>query len=732
MKKIISDLISRFSKTVLLIFLISTTSNASISANSVDGGELKISNGHIDFNFAFYKDHFLRLRSVLPSSFSTKVALPTINIESDNEVFLHITGEDQASHHGSKLTGGNPGIRLKFLTVEEFKISEGKQVVITQKDTITGLRVKSYYELFDNMQVVRRYTKVINEGKSSVDIEYVSSAILNNYSEISEGKPQDNIKIHYAFNSWKQEAQWKTSTPSEMGWDNNEKFNLNTISFTNLGSWSTIKYLPMGMIENSKAGLVWFWQIEHNGSWHFELSNTSNGGSYLYLGGPDGINSQALKILKPGEEYTTVPVALGCVAGGFDNAVAALSQYRRTVLIKSKIPDTKSPVIFNDYMNCLNGNPTTATELPLINAASKAGCDYYVIDAGWYAEKNEIWWDAVGMWEPSKTRFAPNGLKALLDSIRSNGMIPGLWLEPEVVGIKSALKNKPDSWFLLRNGKRIIDHSRYLLDFRNDDVRSYMNSVVDRMINDYGVEYIKMDYNNTVWGAYTQGQSEGQGLLEHNRAVVSWYKEIGERYPQLIIENCASGGCRMDYAMLSVTQLQSSSDQTNYKKYPAIVVGAMAAVIPEQLAVWSYPRKGCSVKEVSFNMVSVMLCRIHQSGNLSELPVESFESVKQAIYVYKSVLAPEISKSVPFFPLGLPSMQDSIAPVALGLRSSNREFIAVWRLSGEKDVWLKNIEGEFVQLLYPTNLEVEVKMNDQGTVLSFPDKYMGAIIEVKK
>ena len=67
------------------------------------------------------------------------------------------------------------------------------------------------------------------------------------------------------------------------------------------------------------------------------------------------------------------------------------------------------------------GNPTTAKELPLIDAAHKAGCEYFCVDAGWYADG--FWWDNVGEWLPSKERF-PNGLEEVMDYIRSKGMIP--------------------------------------------------------------------------------------------------------------------------------------------------------------------------------------------------------------------------------------------------------------------------------------------------------------------
>ena len=137
------------------------------------------------------------------------------------------------------------------------------------------------------------------------------------------------------------------------------------------------------------------------------------------------------------------------------------THYRRAACLRPRSDTRRLPVIFNDYMNCLEGDPTTAKEMPLIDAAAAAGCEYFVIDAGWYAELNENWWGSVGAWQPSKTRW-PGGLQLVLDRIRAKGMVPGLWLEPEVIGINSPLKDKPDAWFFQRHGKRVIDHTRYL------------------------------------------------------------------------------------------------------------------------------------------------------------------------------------------------------------------------------------------------------------------------------
>lgn len=685
--------------------------------------ELKKAGLKIDFDI--YNQSHLRLLNVLPVEYnSSKLAVP-LNNQTGNEVFLYCTGENRSTHQG------NPGMRLEYVGKKEKIIPGGEQVVLIQRDSIKKLRVESFYEFNNAAPIVRRYTKVFNEGKEDVGIEYLSSAMLYNYNDIPN-KIEDNIRIHFAYNQWMQEAQWKTAKPSEFGWNVNDYQYQGAISFSSMGSLSSGKYLPMGMIENTQSGLIWFWQIEHNGSWHWEMSEAGDKSTYLYIGGPDEQNGQAWKLLKPGEYYQTVPVALGCVKGGFNEAVAALTQYRRSVAIRFNQDNQKCPVIFNDYMNCLMANPTTEKEMPLIEAAAKLKIDYFVIDAGWYAELNEGWWSTVGMWQPSKTRFK-GGLEKLLSDIKSKGIIPGLWLEIEVAGINSPLKDKPDDWFLMRHGKRVIDNGRFLLDFRNPEVIAYANGIIDRLIKDFGIGYFKIDYNSMEpIGTETNASSFGQGLLELNRAVIQWYKAILDKYPDLVIEACAGGGKRMDYAMLSQTQLISSSDQQDYKKYPAILVGELAAVLPEQLGVWSYPLPKGNAKEASFNMVNGMLCRLYQSGLISQLPNDSYQQVKKGIELYQSKLAPFIPRSVPFFPLGMPSMSDIYDPIAVGLKQNNKAFVAVWRLKGEPKVSVPlNEKIDNINLIYPDDLGIKVTKIDSSLQVIFPEEYMACILEIE-
>ena len=187
-------------------------------------------------------------------------------------------------------------------------------------DPVLKLAVESVYEAFDGVPVVRRYSRVTNNGSAAVGIEFLSSAMLHGLAA-----PQyydRELRIHVALNSWMAEGQWHTLRPSEMGFVENERTSWSEAQAGSIGSWSTERYLPMAMAENIKLGLTWFWQIEHNGSWYWEISNVSARDNYAddvyaYLGGPDDLHSAAWKRLKPGETYETVPVAIGCVHGGF-------------------------------------------------------------------------------------------------------------------------------------------------------------------------------------------------------------------------------------------------------------------------------------------------------------------------------------------------------------------------------------------------------------------------------
>ena len=276
----------------------------------------------------------------------------------------------------------------------------------------------------------------------------------------------------------------------------------------------------------------------------------------------------------------------------------------------------------------------------------------------------------------------------------------------------------------------MLRNSRYLLDFRNPQVTSYLSDVLRRLVGAYGIGYIKMDYNvNTLTGTDLNADSPGQGLLEHNRAVQRWLDQMLQEFPSLVIENCASGGSRMDYAMLARLPIQSMSDQEDYRRLPSLLVGSTAAVLPEQLGIWSYPLADADVDQASFNMVTAMACRIHQSGRLDNLSPAASAQVKQAIAIYKSEIRPHLVTSIPFYPLGTPAISRKSEPVALGMRSPDATLLYAWRLEGASEVKIP-IRTESATLLFPSDVGIGVQRDANNMTVQFPRPYMGGVFTI--
>ncbi|NLE24249.1 MAG: alpha-galactosidase [Clostridiaceae bacterium] len=630
-------------------------------------------------------------------------------------VEIHESGMNQDAHHGSKHIGSCPGYLLKYYTHRDYRNEYGRKLEIVQQ--YEGVFVTSHIQFFDQISVIRSWTEIKNESSLNHPIEYISSFALTGISDVNPGPRDKGVIMHIPHSTWYGEAQWKSYTLNELGYDAVNTFSMKRVSLSSTGSWPASEYLPMGSYENINSSSTITWQIETTGSWFWELSDVSET-LYLNISGPTYQENSFLKILKPDESFTTIQCAVSFVNGDFQDSIRELTKYRRKIRRKNK--DTENPsVIFNDYMNCLMGDPTTEKLIPLIDAAAEANCKYFCIDCGWYADG--YWWDGVGEWLPSKARF-PNGIKEPLDYIRSKGMIPGLWLELEVMGINCPMVEKvsPD-WFFQRNGRPVKDEGRYQLDYRNPEVIKHANAVIKRLVEDYGVGYIKMDYNiNSGPGTEKDADSIGEGLLQHNRAYLKWLDSVFERYPDLVIENCGSGGMRMEYSLLSRHSIQSVTDQTDYIKMAPIAANCMTAVTPEQAAIWSYPLRDGDLEEAVFNMVNAILFRIHQSGHLAEITKDRFEVIKEGIEYHKHICN-ELKEGLPFWPTGLASMSDEY--LSVGIECKDKLYLAVWRTEGNTDsvqIPIKQAAGKTanIAMAYPSKMQVPFSWDDESCTLS--------------
>lgn len=671
-------------------------------------------------------------------------------------VEIQVTGRNRPSNwHGVKSVQTSPGCELLVRAHRDYRNQQGRKLEWVTEDESSGLQVTLHYQFFDGLPVVRSWTEVTNAGSEPQGLESVSSfCLMGICKEAMYGKqawewkpgetiPARDVRIRVPRHSWRREMHWNWFSLEDLGLTcisdltRFEAESSQVFRVSSTGNWSSKEYVPMGYLEDPSVNTSLFWQIEHNGSWHYEISDFE-GQYYLALHGPDEYHNHWWKELQPGDTFTSVPVCVGAEAADFDAAMGVLTRYRRRIRRKNQDNETL-PVIFNDYMNCLFGDPTTEKELRMIPKAKEAGCEYYVVDAGWYADGE--WWDGVGEWLPSEKRF-PGGFKEVMDAIREEGMIPGAWLELEVMGIRCPLAAQvPDDWFFLRHGKRICDKGRYQLDYRNPEVRAYADSIIKRLVEEYGAGYIKLDYNiEPGIGTTHRADSAGEGLLEHNRAYLDWLDSVFERYPDLVIENCSSGGMRADYALLSRQSVHSTSDQEDYRWYATIAANAPAVLTPEQAAVWTYPLSEGDEEETIFNMVSAMLRRVHQSGHLASLDERRFRLIQEGIACYKSIRQ-DIKRAVPFWPLGLSSYSEPWVVSGLIVPEDKKEkcrYLAVWRRNSEESfcrIPIRELAGQQAELkcIYPKDERCSYEWNpEKGEITAeLPRKMTARVFRLK-
>jgi alpha-galactosidase len=609
-----------------------------------------------------------------------------------------LAGEGKA-WSGRRYCESQAGGRFRYLGHEEGPAgTPWRELRVDLTDPVSGLRAEVFYSVLAGKGALRSWIRLTNSGGIPVTVESVSSFLCGG---LSSGDGPDDIAgldVLWAENDWLAEARWQRRGLRDALPDLNRRAHgadpRGRFGLTSVGSWSSGTYLPMGAMVSRRTGHAWAWQIEHNGAWHWQVGECTHRGvadgsgpgrrhaptgpvtgAYLALLGPAEGEHHWRMTLAPGDTFTTVPVAVVVSDAGFEGAVAALTAVRRA--IRRPHRDLRDlPVIFNDYMNTLMGDPTTERLLPLIAAAAEAGAEYFCIDSGWYADSDQGWWDTVGAWKPAVSRF-PNGITEVFDHIRAAEMVPGLWLEPEVVGVNSpVVRGLPPEAFLLREGRLVVEHGRYHLDLRHPAAVKHLDEVVDFVVRDLGVGYLKLDYNILVCpGPDTGNLSPGAGLLAVNRAHLDWLDGVLDRHPDLVIENCSSGGMRIDYALLSRLQLQSTSDQQDFLRYPPIAAAAATAMTPEQAAVWAYPQPSFTDDEITFTLCGALLGRVQLSGHLDQMSPHQRELVASAVRVYKSI-RPDLAAAVPFWPLGLPRWTDSW--MAFGLRAAGASYLTVW------------------------------------------------------
>jgi len=562
------------------------------------------------------------------------------------------------------------------------------------------------------ISAIRQATTIYNGGETPLLVDNLSSVFVSHIGD--GGKPwyQKRFRLYYAQSCWQGEGQWTSDYVENLGvYSTYNHGNQGTFRLSSIGSWTTGHLHPLMILVDEIEGEAWYFEIHSPASWYMEVNAEGyQENSYLcvYLSAAYEKNDGWFMSLAPGQSYTTRTAVWGKVKGGFEEAVAELTAYKR-LTYRTAFPDGVVPLCFNDCMNCLWAQPTRDRLLPLIKSAAEAGCEIFCIDAGWFGnERANHWSETLGDWVADDRIFGDGDLQGILDEIKARGMKPGVWLEIETVYMTSEFAKAHPEAILRRHGHP-IGNPTSSMDFRRPVVREHLMKVFDRLYG-MGVRFIKNDYNHTVGHMCDSLDGKTCSVVEmraHTKAFLTFIEDVIKTHPGLMIENCGSGAMRCDHATLSRFHVQSTSDQEYYDRYPSIIQGMLACMPPERAGIWAYPypidfhhmpahsevlpipddaylATISDPWQTAFNMVNGMMGCFYMSGRPPYADEAGKQLIKAATELYKKNRK-ALASAYPVYPLGTCRLDDT-GYTALGLlnRSEGKLLLAVWRVRSDE------------------------------------------------
>jgi alpha-galactosidase len=329
-------------------------------------------------------------------------------------------------------------------------------------------------------------------------------------------------------------------------------------------------------------------------------------------------------VLTAPDAYLTV------VSGGLEDACDRILEAQAPDYTVLPASERELPVIYNEYLDSW-GRPTEESILAQIELQKKLGSKYLVIDAGWYYNGN--WSRRQGDWQVSLDLF-PGGIKAITKKIREAGLVPGIWFEFEVVGDESEAFQTNKEHFLTRDGKMVFKSQRAFWDLRKEEARQYLFEHVIEFLRENDFGYIKVDYNETIGIGVDGAESLGEGLRQCVLQTHAFFARMKQELPELVIENCSSGGHRLEPSMMNLCSMASFSDAHECVDIP-LIAAAVARMIPAAKSqIWACLQEKDTLHRAIYSLANGFLGRLCLSGKAAAFTGEKGEAAKKAVVLY--------------------------------------------------------------------------------------------------
>ena len=558
------------------------------------------------------------------------------NAQIDSLVQVKFAGDmyQGAYAPGNTLRNGESTKRFVYVNQEE-KREDKATKILTHMEDGRGHEIVHTLEHRDGEKAVRVYCEFINHSEEDVMLDMFESCSLDGISPYLEGDCSDGILVHRLQSRWSQEGRLLTQSMEELqletAW---APFAVRCERFGQIGSLPVNHYFPFLALEDTVNHVFWGMQLAHNASWQMEIYREDENIA-VSAGLADREFGHWQKKIQPGQVFASPEaIATVCASDNFDEFTRRLVDAGQQAADEGPESEQDLPIIFNEYCTTW-GCPSHENISAILDKIKGRGISYFVIDCGWFKKDGVPWDISMGDYVVSESLF-PEGLEKTIEAIREAGMKPGIWFEIENVGEASQAYQNTDHLLKL-DGKTLTTTRRRYWDMNDPWVQAYLSERVIGTLKKYGFEYMKMDYNDSIGIGCDGFESLGEGLRSNMEAAENFVKKVKEEIPGIILENCASGGHRLEPGYMALTSMASFSDAHECPEIPIIAANLHRAILPRQSQIWAVIRETDSLNRVAYSVAATFLGRMCLSGDVYDLNDDQWTVIDAGIDFYKKI-----------------------------------------------------------------------------------------------
>lgn len=495
------------------------------------------------------------------------------------------------------------------------------ELIVKMRDRNYGLTLELHYCVFEERDVITRYAKLINTSEQPVELKRLMSMQL------------DEIAEDYVFTTFN--GNWA----NEMN-RNDHNVVCGKIVNASVTGTSSNRANPFVMLAPAEitedAGECFGFNLIYSGN-HYEACEYNAFGKLRLVSGinPMGFSYQ----IGVAESFESPEAVMTYSPDGYNGMSQNMHAFVRECIVRGTWKKKERPVLLNSW-EAAYFDINERKLLKLAKAARDVGIELFVMDDGWFGERNDDK-TSLGDWYVNPKKL-PDGVSGLCKKINDLGLSFGIWVEPEMINVESNLYKKHPDWTMDIPGKNHAEgRNQRMLDLANPEVVDYMIASMSNLFASANIAYVKWDMNRIVsdcYSKYLPAKRQGETMHRYVLGLYRMLDELTKRFPEILFEGCASGGNRFDLGILCFFPQIWASDNTDavYRVngmtgysygYPMSVMGAHVSSCPNHQTLRTTPL------ETRFAVAAFGV--LGYECNLCDMKKEDLEEIRKQIALYK-------------------------------------------------------------------------------------------------